>query len=92
MGQEVLTGPQTAKMLGVQEQTLRAWRVRGTGPDFVRYGGPKGRVRYTLEAIETWIAGRTFGSTSEEVAMPKPRTINRSTVRTALDQARGRRE
>ena len=68
MATQVLTGPQAAEMLGVQEQTLRAWRVKGNGPEYIRYGGPRGRVRYAREDVDAWLAGQKFHSTSEEVA------------------------
>jgi len=68
MATQVLTGPQAAELLGVQEQTLRAWRVQGRGPKYIRYGGPRGRVRYAPQDVDDWLAGQKFRSTSEEVA------------------------
>ena len=64
---EVLSGPETAALLGVKEQTLRAWRVAGKGPEYIRFGGPRGRVRYAREDVDAWLAGQKFRSTSEEV-------------------------
>ena len=68
---QVLTGAQVAEMLGLQEQTLRAWRVRGSGPAYVRYGSYKGRVRYRLEDIEAWLEQRKYQSTSAEAVVSR---------------------
>ena len=91
MGTVILTGPQAAKLLGVREQTLRAWRVRGTGPAFIRYGGPKGRVRYAQEALDEWLAHRTFESTSQEVARggARDKELPESTYAHGGDSRRG---
>jgi predicted site-specific integrase-resolvase len=66
MNRHVLSGPEVANLLGIQEQTLRAWRVKGNGPVYVRFGGPRGRVRYRLEDVETWLTDQRYKSTSEE--------------------------
>jgi len=68
MSTELLTGPETARLLKVQPQTLRAWRTRGGGPAYVRLGGPRGRVRYALQDVHAFLAARTHSSTSAEVA------------------------
>jgi len=57
---------QAAATLGLKEQTLRIWRLKGIGPKYVRFGGPKGRVGYREEDIEEWLRANTFQSTSEE--------------------------
>jgi len=64
----ILTTNQAAARLGVQPQTLRAWRMRGGGPRFVRLGiGKMSKVGYRLSELEEWVGRHTFGSTSEEV-------------------------
>jgi hypothetical protein len=63
---EVVPTNQAAALLGMQPQTLRLWRLKGTGPRYVRYGGPRGRVVYRVSDLESWLAGRVFNSTSEE--------------------------
>ncbi len=68
-----LTGPETAKLLKVRNQTLRAWRTKGCGPAYVRLGGPRGRVRYVLQDVQAFLAARTHASTSSETAVP-PKT------------------
>ena len=67
MATQVISGPEAAALLGVQEQTLRAWRVKGKGPRFFRFGGPRGRVRYSLQEVEAWLQRQSFQSTSEEL-------------------------
>lgn len=51
-----------ARRLGVAEVTLRKWRIYGAGPRFVRCGA---NVRYREVDLESWLALRTVGSTSE---------------------------
>lgn len=41
-----------AEFLGVPEETLYAWRKRGTGPKGIRVGR---YVRYTPEAVKQWL-------------------------------------
>ena len=44
-----------AARAGLKPGTLASYRVRGGGPVFLRFGGA---VRYALEDLEAWIAGR----------------------------------
>jgi len=64
----LLSTKRAAEMLDLQPQTLRIWRLKGIGPRYVRYGGPRGRVTYRESDIEAWIAERVHESTSEESA------------------------
>ena len=64
----LMTTREAANLLGKQAQTLRLWRLKGVGPRYIRFGGPKGRVGYSDEDLKRWIAEHTFQSTSEEVA------------------------
>ena len=57
-----LTTAQTAKGVGLSERTLERMRQEGTGPAFVKIG--ERRIGYTPAAIESWLAQRTFASTS----------------------------
>jgi hypothetical protein len=60
-----------AAFLGHQPQTLRIWRVRGLGPQYVRVGhGRKGRVAYLDGDVQVWLAGRRYASTAEEGTKP----------------------
>lgn len=64
---QLLTTSEAAKVLGVQAQTMRAWRLSGRGPAYVRLGAGKfARACYTREEIDRWIAARTFTSTANE--------------------------
>lgn len=67
-----------AVFLGVRPQTLRAWRLRGTGPIFVRMGGPKGRAAYRVCDLDTWVEAHRYASTAAETsaACMKPRSDN----------------
>ncbi|GAB3754395.1 hypothetical protein GCM10027591_03250 [Zhihengliuella somnathii] len=53
-----------AERLGTTERTLSEWRIRGTGPAFIRVG--RG-VRYRADAIDAWLLEQERHSTSEEV-------------------------
>ena len=61
--QEVSTTEEAARFLRLQKQTLEAWRLRGTGPPFVKLGR---RVVYRREALERFMAERERRSTSDE--------------------------
>lgn len=45
-----------APMIGVNAATLKAWRRKGIGPPYVRFGN---RVRYRVCDIEAWLAAHT---------------------------------
>ena len=47
-----LTEKQVAHNLGLSVATLRAWRLRGGGPRFVRFGRA---VRYLVTDVERYI-------------------------------------
>lgn len=52
-----LTAQQVADLLtraGIQTsaRTLDAWRLKGTGPDYVRI---EGRIRYRRAAVRQWL-------------------------------------
>jgi len=46
----------TAAYIGVPEATLRQWRYRGFGPDYVKVGQ---HVRYRRADLERWMDDRT---------------------------------
>jgi predicted DNA-binding transcriptional regulator AlpA len=62
----LLLSADAAAMLGIKPQTLRKWRLTGTGPRYVRLGGPLGRVAYRQSEIDAWLSARTFASTADE--------------------------
>ncbi len=47
-----LTEKQVARHLGLSVATLRAWRLRGRGPGFVRFGRA---VRYLADDVEQFV-------------------------------------
>lgn len=69
MTEQLVPSPQAARMLGVEPQTLRVWRLLGKGPRYCRLSdNARGRAAYRVEDLEEWLRARTFGSTSEEAA------------------------
>jgi Helix-turn-helix domain len=59
---EISTTEEAARFLRLQKQTLEAWRLRGTGPAFLKLGR---RVVYRREALERFMAERERTSTSD---------------------------
>ena len=62
----LLSSARVCEILGVKSQTLRAMRLRGTGPRYIRLGGRHGRAVYRSEEVEKWLSQRSFDSTSQE--------------------------
>lgn len=58
-----LTTKDAAEYLGLQRTTLEAWRCRGGGPKFGKFGRS---VRYKLTDLEAWVELRTRSNTSEK--------------------------
>jgi predicted DNA-binding transcriptional regulator AlpA len=63
--QPLLTQRRASEMLALSERTLERFRVSGLGPKFVRCGRS---IRYRAADLETWVASRVVGSTSERPA------------------------
>ncbi len=61
----MLTTEQLAARWGIAPKTLHNWRHTGGGPPFVKIGRA---VRYRADAIDRWLAERTFTRTHEPVA------------------------
>ena len=57
-----LRTPQAAEYLGVSPRTLESWRVRGSGPVFVKLGSI---VQYLIEDLDRYVAESRRCSTSE---------------------------
>jgi len=51
---ECISEKQLSELLSIKEATLRTWRARGRGPQFIKAEGKKGSVRYPLHAIQEW--------------------------------------
>ena len=66
---QLLRGPELARYLGIQPQTLRMWRLRGIGPKYIRLGNSIGaRVAYRAEDINAWLAERAVTPSADETA------------------------
>jgi predicted site-specific integrase-resolvase len=59
---EISTTEEAAQFLRLKRQTLEAWRLRGTGPAFVKLGR---RVVYRRESLEKFVSERERRSTSD---------------------------
>ena len=69
-----LTTAEAAVHVRRAQQTLRAWRIRGGGPKFVKLGdGPGARCAYAYSELLAWILAHTFASTSEVTAASQAR-------------------
>lgn len=53
---KLLTEAQVAAILQVRKTTLRDWRCKGKGPEFVKVG--QRLVRYTPEALQKFVGPR----------------------------------
>ncbi len=62
--QEINTTEEAARYLRLRRQTLETWRLKGTGPAFLKLGR---RVVYRREALERFMAERERRSTSDIV-------------------------
>lgn len=51
-----LTAEEAGEIIGRSPATLKAWRRKGWGPEFFRYG--RSGVRYRLSAVEAWSGAR----------------------------------
>jgi excisionase family DNA binding protein len=49
---QALTEHEVAQQLGLSVATLRAWRLKGKGPRFVRFGRA---VRYLADDVERFV-------------------------------------
>ena len=66
---DLLSTKETARLLGVQPNTLEIWRVQGKGPPFLKLGDQqRSAVRYLRAALVAWAAKRAYNSTSAYTA------------------------
>ena len=59
----LLTEKEAGKILGFSVRSLQKWRVRGSGPNFIKLS-PKGPVRYREADLISFIDERVRRSTS----------------------------
>ncbi len=57
-----------AEACDLSYDTLRRYRRMGTGPTYVRIGGPNGPLRYLTADLVEWLKRERFQSRAEEVA------------------------
>ena len=63
----LLNTADAAGYLGLKPQTLRAWRVRGGGPPYVRFGAKgRGTVAYKISDLDAWVDEHRWPHTSAE--------------------------
>jgi hypothetical protein len=60
---QLLNQSEAARMLRLSARTMERLRVSGSGPLYVKCGRS---VRYRQCDLETWIAARIVGSTSDD--------------------------
>ena len=61
----LLTSAQAAALVGLSRSSLNKMRVYGSGPIFAKLGRS---VRYRRNDLDSWVAGRLIGSTSDDRA------------------------
>jgi predicted DNA-binding transcriptional regulator AlpA len=61
----VISELEAAARLSLSRRCLQEYRLRGTGPKFIRLGGR--RIGYDLRDLEVWIGERRTASTSTPV-------------------------
>ena len=62
-GTRYLNNKQAAEYLGLSPRTLDRYRVKGSGPVYLKFGG---RVRYLAADLEAWAENRRRTSTSDD--------------------------
>ena len=64
---KLLTSPEAAALLGIKNNTLEIYRVKGLGPRFVKLNPASKRspIRYRQEDLDAFLAGCTCNSTSQ---------------------------
>ena len=65
MEKDFLNTRQAAELIGLKANTLEIWRLRGTGPKYIKFGRA---VRYRLTDLESYVDAQTRQSTSEKTA------------------------
>lgn len=64
-----LTASEVAERIGLSAATLAAWRCKGIGPRFVKFGtSQQARVRYPVVEVEAWEAAQPVHQNTSESA------------------------
>jgi hypothetical protein len=61
----LLAETQAADLLNLSSRTLQAWRVKGTGPAFIRAGRA---IRYRRRDLISWIEANTVSASGGDHA------------------------
>ncbi|WP_447648084.1 helix-turn-helix transcriptional regulator [Microbacterium forte] len=61
----LITPSELAEALGTTERTLSEWRIRGSGPAYLRIGRS---VRYVPHDVDSWLLAQQHRSTAEELS------------------------
>lgn len=61
----LLTEAQAAYLLSIKPSTLQMWRMRGSGPAFIRTGSA---IRYRQITLSAWLSARSVILTGETLA------------------------
>ena len=62
---DLLKTTDVARLLGVANGTLRAWRSQGIGPSYCQMNGHYGVVRYRLQDVMAWLAEQVVHPTKK---------------------------
>jgi predicted DNA-binding transcriptional regulator AlpA len=66
---QLLSPSEAAKVLSLSKRGLENLRAQGSGPAYVRISSRC--VRYSIEALNRYIEGRTKSCTKEETNLPQ---------------------
>ncbi len=89
MSERILLNEKDASKVlgGVSTSTLQAWRFRGCGPRFIKFGK---LVRYDKDTLERWITKQIRYSTSQEVdSNPEDYLPHRNNLTTGHEVMKG---
>lgn len=62
---DLLKTTDVARLLGMSDGTLRAWRARGIGPSYTQMNGHYGVVRYRRKDVMAWLAEQVVHPTKK---------------------------
>ena len=70
---ELLNPTDCAQLLGLRDQTLAVWRLRGFGPRFIKVGS---RIKYRRSDVEIFLDQRTVASSGEAQQLDRAPVTN----------------
>ena len=87
-----LVTPEAARFLGLSPRTLEKHRTYGTGPRYANLGG---RVSYSIDDLQAWVARAAMSSTSDapkDAVLPAKPHAAAEPIRTRLGAKAGRKK